>query len=1003
MNKKRHWFACVGLATVIALFAALLPACSPSEPPVSSDPTATTTAVSHPDEPTDGTTAPSTASTDSTAPTENSAPTLPEYDDSWGGVDSPDDEPPSGGDDVPFIPPEAEDTNDYDNIDEPPETEIINLTFEDYGTDTESPLFGWTLFSGSDPTTIRLDDNNPHGGSYCGRIEYSPSSSGWNGIVYNFDYAQNWTKQRYLSVWMRGDGNAQTVGVGVLSGSTQIASAYFTLTSSKWRQYVFDLTAMSNYHEVYMGNVNALYFAFGSGDLTIWVDDVQALAEKPAVAGDPVDLGDAAFESFESYGGSDALLSGAYAMVSNPAYSDQVSLSLTSENPHDGSYAAAFFTPAYAGDERYHGGFKIALEKPVLFTKDDQLTFWIRTDEQYPSQQIKFSFYGWYGEAGDTGLLDQPSSTAWTPVTYTFEQMFGTAADRVYISEVQLLGALYNTNRTFWVDDFSIEPLGTEHDYTPPVPPTLKPFAGDDFEGYGTDTTVGLPGYELFPGSDPVDIRLDASVKHNGSYSGKITYTNANGADWSALLYSAESTDWSGYEYLSFWLRGDGSAHTVAAGFFAGGVQCASELFNFKATEWTQFVFRLSDFSQADMADLSDVTGFYLTFGGGNATIWVDDIALSADDPTVSVPTTPTSSSGSSTATTSTTIPSQPEEPETPAIVEDFEAYADTAALNAAWRAENHPELTAAVPDFKLVTEPRHGGEQAASFVVSATDSVAARADGRVLILSEPITIMPGQELSLWFMGDTLHETYTLYLYVNGSTTPIQLVCPSNGQWVKVACTYEQLGLVGSGTVLESLNISPATYWAGRSFCLDDIAVEASSVPSLVDDFEYTDAGDFLAAGYTYDLDGAFAPPAGVAINGLTGALAVDMVPGRLEEGTALRLATPNQGTYGDAGWTGYQKAADGLRFSAGESLRLYVKANAAAKFRICLTAGAEKAYAEVVFAADPALDGWMEMAVPYESFGFAEESVALDKVGFLASCAWDSYYAYFDDMEICR
>jgi len=183
----------------------------------------------------------------------------------------------------------------------------------------------------------------------------------------------------------------------------------------------------------------------------------------------------------------------------------------------------------------------------------------------------------------------------------------------------------------------------------PPPAPSPQADAGgaplsvDDFEiasNYWQDAETG----------STVECGLDAGTAHGGASSLRIDYNVASDGWGDCGRDFAELQDWSGGNALSLWLRLDGEVEWVTLMLFSGAPDSPTPfevgIEPGGAGEWEQLVFPWTEFERAHWADaegLSEidparVTGYGLSIGVGQGTLWLDDVEIVAGGPALPVP-----------------------------------------------------------------------------------------------------------------------------------------------------------------------------------------------------------------------------------------------------------------------------------------------------------------------------------------------------------------------------
>ena len=171
--------------------------------------------------------------------------------------------------------------------------------------------------------------------------------------------------------------------------------------------------------------------------------------------------------------------------------------------------------------------------------------------------------------------------------------------------------------------------------------PTTAPTLSDDerlidnFENYGTDEESALTNYEPYPGgSSEIEMYIDGYNAHTGKYGGRIDFSMWN-STWAGISRGLNYEDWSGYQTLCFWAKGDGNGRLVSFQVEnTEGEKYSYGIWLF-AQEYTLYEIPLASFSGIDsVADLKDLVVLTVSFSGGGdgQSIWLDDIKLSKEE-----------------------------------------------------------------------------------------------------------------------------------------------------------------------------------------------------------------------------------------------------------------------------------------------------------------------------------------------------------------------------------
>lgn len=200
----------------------------------------------------------------------------------------------------------------------------------------------------------------------------------------------------------------------------------------------------------------------------------------------------------------------------------------------------------------------------------------------------------------------------------------------------------------------------------------------DDFEGYSDD--AGLRSAFTFNNVVSSDLSLSDDAKGTGEYGARFSY------DFAARNYGGfgkvfpEAQDWTSFNQVNAWLNPDGSNQKLVLQVNTTNGQSFEAYPSLAGTEPTEVAIDFLDFrAKSDpkrsltATDLVGVKEFWIYINQvgepSASSIVLDDIrAVSGDaEPTLPVD------------------PEEPTDPGTPGLVDDFEGYADDAALRAGW------------------------------------------------------------------------------------------------------------------------------------------------------------------------------------------------------------------------------------------------------------------------------------------------------------------------------
>lgn len=457
-----------------------------------------------------------------------------------------------------------------------------------------------------------------------------------------------------------------------------------------------------------------------------------------------------------------------------------------------------------------------------------------------------------------------------TPTTTVRAALTGPTPDRVYFTadggETQLdltLGAdgyytgewnigadnLTNTSADIQVvaDYICAEPVTGEASVILGAEPTLPLGLVDDFESYeSNDSLRAAYNYNNATGAD---ISLSTDVKGGGENGVEFSYDFASKSYGGFGKVFTAPQDWSGFNQIEAFLDRDGSNNKLV--FQVNTSDDSFEAYPGLATdEAGNVAIAISDFrSKNDQgaltaADLVGVTSFWVYINAtdvgapGPSSIVLDDISAATGDAEPTLP-----------------IPDEPDpEPAGAGVVDDFEGYADDAALRSGW-------TRAGASTLSLSTANKASGTYGAAFPIDLTDGATFEEFQRAINADWSAY----DQLSLWVQPDGVERKLTLQLAVGSNsydytttvsgTDPVELVAPFED--------FRQSGFKGGD---QSLRITPAELAdtisltmfidaTGNStsrtgvYYFDDIRAEASDgtgtgeppaalEPSVADDFE---------------------------------------------------------------------------------------------------------------------------------------------------------------------
>lgn len=221
-----------------------------------------------------------------------------------------------------------------------------------------------------------------------------------------------------------------------------------------------------------------------------------------------------------------------------------------------------------------------------------------------------------------------------------------------------------------------------------------------DFEDFENSEALNDVFY-MHAAGDSVAIDL-VNEGVDGSKAMKVTYaTGVNG--WAGALssLSAEKKVWSGAKGIRMWVHGDASGMEVEVRFGKRGYQSWNATFKVNSSEPTYVSIPFTAFADAGggdgIFDLSGITRLWFFFKSTRpAEIVIDDISIGSDE----------------NYTVDTREAIETSKKAELGVFDDFETYADGAALNAVWTVESGTA--------DIVSEGAYGGAKSVRFVPSA-------------------------------------------------------------------------------------------------------------------------------------------------------------------------------------------------------------------------------------------------------------------------------------------
>ncbi len=181
------------------------------------------------------------------------------------------------------------------------------------------------------------------------------------------------------------------------------------------------------------------------------------------------------------------------------------------------------------------------------------------------------------------------------------------------------------TDGSFSIDEVSVTGYGTTFDFESGIPSGLGVFNGG-----GSSVSLGTTADSSVPNVPAQAANDVAAVTYNITDYGGITHPFAASADWSP------------YQGLSFWYKGDGTSKTIGVELKTMGPNAgASDLFQYNFTDnssgwrfvsipWSSF-FKRTDYNPGaalgDNIDTSVIWGYSILAPSGSGSFWMDNVA----------------------------------------------------------------------------------------------------------------------------------------------------------------------------------------------------------------------------------------------------------------------------------------------------------------------------------------------------------------------------------------
>lgn len=324
---------------------------------------------------------------------------------------------------------------------------FIYEDFESYNTAAEMKA----VWSATGNPNYDLTTTNGYGGGKA-MVLHMPSTWGANQytITRTFSEPVVLSGEQNLFVWIRhystyGGGThpiAFTLTVHTASGNISYKGSgwKFLLAGEDWNRYDIGIAEDTT--------VTGVTMAFSSnGEDHIIFDD---FGFEPVQPTPPYVMPDNVIENFESDGYN------TYNKVIAEGYTTAHSIAQSEISPRSGSYCGQYSVPTDGGGYSF-SAFDVTLPKNVTFTKNDQISIWLKGDTEYAAQQYSVNIYTTGGTVS-SGLKTFVSDGTWKNIIIPYGSL---AAESVEITGFRIMCSLYPQARTVYIDDFEVQPKPT--------------------------------------------------------------------------------------------------------------------------------------------------------------------------------------------------------------------------------------------------------------------------------------------------------------------------------------------------------------------------------------------------------------------------------------------------------------------------------------------------------------------------------------------------------------
>ena len=463
----------------------------------------------------------------------------------------------------------------------PEEIKPLNEGFEEYGSNVNAELSGWTAAENGGSAIIRLDADNSKFGDYSGRVEYNSQADGYSTLLYTFTAKQNWSEQGCISVWLRGDGSPQLFTLGFFAGGNYYSGPTVQVNHNGWKQYVFSMTDFGCSLSA-LKNVTAYSVTLSGGGM-MWMDDIKVWDMEYIPSTNTV------IEDYEGVRTGSAV---------------GLSFERDSVNKHSGSYSGKF-----TNDAEYNWASRtLNLAQPKTICRGEYISVWVRAQkETWIYVLLNAASGGNVMTSAEADKLIKIPNTGgeWTRLIIPYEK-FNTAEGIEFYTFISMHVAIYqNEGATAWFDDWMIE------------------------------ETLGLGGFEDYEsgkaGVGNLTFVRDDMNKHSGAYSGKFTNNSVNWADTQIDLNGPRIFNRG--EYMSVWVRAQSETwiYIYLQGISGGTVITPVDVGNLIRIpntngEWTELSIPYEKFNIPPGVDSYTFFAMGISiYQTGGATAWFDD------------------------------------------------------------------------------------------------------------------------------------------------------------------------------------------------------------------------------------------------------------------------------------------------------------------------------------------------------------------------------------------